>query len=82
MARLLGSATMANEDSTRRIYSDEYILVKEYSAETDDGIAKLGAKLAGLEGRQRLLAGLPGPPTRRRDAMVKALAMLDESPAR
>ena len=46
------------------------------------GIAKLGARRAGLEGRQRLLGGLPGPPTRRRDAMVKALAMLGESPAR
>jgi HEAT repeat protein len=46
------------------------------------GIAKLGVKRAGVEGRQRLLNGLPGPPTRRRDAMVKALAMLGESPAR
>jgi HEAT repeat protein len=46
------------------------------------GIAKLGAKRAGVEGRQRLLSGLPGPPTRRRDAMVKALAILGESPAR
>jgi hypothetical protein len=46
------------------------------------GIAALGAKRAGPEGRQRLLSGLPGPPTRRRDAMVKALAMLGESPAR
>ncbi|HMG55025.1 MAG TPA: HEAT repeat domain-containing protein [Kofleriaceae bacterium] len=46
------------------------------------GIAKLGTKRAGPDGRQRLLNGLPGPPTRRRDAMVKALAMLDESPAR
>jgi HEAT repeat protein len=44
------------------------------------GIAKLGAKLAGLDGRRRLLGGLPGPPTRRRDAMVKALAMLGDSP--
>lgn len=40
------------------------------------GIAKLGAKRAGAEGRQRLLSGLPGPLTRRRDAMIKALAML------
>lgn len=46
------------------------------------GIAKLGAKRAGVEGRRRLLDGLPGPPTRRRDAMLKALAMLGESPAR
>jgi hypothetical protein len=46
------------------------------------GIAALGAKRAGPEGRQRLVSGLPGPPTRRRDAMVKALAMLGESPAR
>lgn len=46
------------------------------------GIAALGAKRAGPEGRQRLLSGLPGPPTRRRDAMVKALAMLGDSPAR
>jgi HEAT repeat protein len=45
------------------------------------GVAKLGAKRAGPEGRQRLLNGLPGPPTRRRDAMLKALAMLGESPA-
>jgi hypothetical protein len=40
------------------------------------GIGKLGSKRAGPEGRRRLLSGLPGPPTRRRDAMVKALAML------
>jgi hypothetical protein len=46
------------------------------------GIAKLGARRAGAEGRQRLLNGLPGPPTRRRDAMVQALTMLGESPAR
>lgn len=46
------------------------------------GIAKLGTRRAGPEGRQRLLGGLPGPPTRRRDAMLKALAMLDGSPAR
>ncbi|HEY6174708.1 MAG TPA: hypothetical protein VIX73_09705, partial [Kofleriaceae bacterium] len=46
------------------------------------GIAKLGAKRAGVEGRQRLLNGLPGPPTRRRDAMLKALAILGDSPAR
>jgi hypothetical protein len=46
------------------------------------GIAKLGANRAGAEGRQRLLNGLPGPPTRRRDAMVQALTMLGESPAR
>ena len=46
------------------------------------GIAKLGVKRAGPDGRQRLLSGLPGPPTRRRDAMVKALAMLGESRAR
>ena len=45
------------------------------------GIARLG-KRAGPEGRQRLLNGLPGPPTRRRDAMLKALAILDQSPAR
>ena len=47
------------------------------------GIAKLGATRAGPEGRRRLLNGLPGPPTRRREAMVKALAMLGpEGPAR
>lgn len=45
------------------------------------GIAKLG-KRAGVDGHRRLLSGLPGPPTRRRDAMVTALAMLGESPAR
>ena len=46
------------------------------------GIAKLGTRRAGPDGRRRLLNGLPGPPTRRRDAMVQALAMLDGSPAR
>ncbi len=46
------------------------------------GIARLGTRRAGPEGRQRLLNGLPGPPTRRRDAMLEALAMLDGSPAR
>ena len=46
------------------------------------GIAKLGTKRAGPEGRQRLVNGLPGPPTRRREAMLEALAVLDESPAR
>jgi HEAT repeat protein len=40
------------------------------------GIAKLGLKVAGPEGRLRLLDGLPGPPTRRRYAMIKALRML------
>ena len=40
------------------------------------GIAKLGIKVAGPEGRLRLLDGLPGPPTRRRYAMIKALRML------
>ena len=45
------------------------------------GIARLGQR-AGTDGRRRLLSGLPGPPTRRRDAMVQALAMLDGSPAR
>ncbi len=41
------------------------------------GIAKLGAKVAGPEGHQRLLSCLPGPPTRRRHAILKALAMLE-----
>ena len=40
------------------------------------GIAKLGAKVAGPEGRARLMSCLPGPPTRRRHAILKALAML------
>ena len=40
------------------------------------GIAKLGAKVAGPDGRRRLQSGLPGPPTRRRYAIIKALAML------
>ncbi len=40
------------------------------------GIGALGAKRAGPEGRRRLSARLVGPPTRRRDAVVKALAML------
>ena len=33
------------------------------------------------EGRRRLMARLAGPPTRRREAMVKALAMLGASAA-
>lgn len=41
------------------------------------GIAKLGAKVAGREGHERLLSCLPGPPTRRRHAIVKALAILE-----
>ena len=41
------------------------------------GIAKLGAKVVGAEGHQRLLSCLPGPPTRRRHAILKALAMLE-----
>lgn len=41
------------------------------------GIAKLGAKKAGPDGRRRLQSHLPGPPTRRRAAMVRALALLD-----
>ncbi len=45
------------------------------------GIGKLGAKRAGPEGRLRLQTFLPGPPTRRRAAMVKALAMLGPEPA-
>jgi hypothetical protein len=40
------------------------------------GIGKLGAKRAGVEGRRRLERYLPGPPTRRKYAMQKALAML------
>jgi HEAT repeat protein len=46
------------------------------------GIAKLGAKVAGPDGRQRLLDGLLGPPTRRRHAMIKALRMLGPPPGR
>jgi hypothetical protein len=41
------------------------------------GIALLGPKRAGNEGLARLRSGLPGPPTRRRHAIVKALAMFD-----
>ena len=44
------------------------------------GIAKLGPKRAGRDGRQRLLNGLPGPPTRRRAAMLQALAILGDPP--
>lgn len=40
------------------------------------GIGKLGAKKAGPEGRARLFTYVPGPPTRRRSAMVRALHML------
>jgi hypothetical protein len=40
------------------------------------GIGTLGAKRAGVEGRRRLERYLPGPPTRRKYAMQKALAML------
>jgi HEAT repeat protein len=42
------------------------------------GIGLLGAKAAGPAGRQRLVAGLTGPFTPRREAMVKALALLDQ----
>jgi HEAT repeat protein len=44
------------------------------------GIGMLGVKNAGPEGRRRLVAGCAGPHTRRRTAMVKALAMFE--PAR
>ncbi|MBK9033544.1 MAG: hypothetical protein IPL61_20150 [Myxococcales bacterium] len=44
------------------------------------GIATLGAKVAGPDGRRRLLDGLLGPPTRRRHAMVKALRLLGPEP--
>ncbi|HEY0254549.1 MAG TPA: hypothetical protein VGC41_23640, partial [Kofleriaceae bacterium] len=40
------------------------------------GIGLLGAERAGAAGRRRLEYGLAGPFTRRRDAMVKALALL------
>jgi HEAT repeat protein len=40
------------------------------------GIGMLGASRAGAAGRRRLVSGLAGPFTRRREAMVKALAML------
>lgn len=40
------------------------------------GIGLLGAKRAGAAGRARLRNGLAGPPTRRRHAIVKALALL------
>ena len=40
------------------------------------GIGLLGDKRAGAAGRQRLVNGLTGPFTRRRAAMVRALAML------
>ena len=40
------------------------------------GIGLLGAKRAGTAGRARLRNGLAGPPTRRRHAIVKALALL------
>lgn len=40
------------------------------------GIGKLGAKRAGPEGRRRLTRYLPGPPTRRRYAVLKALELL------
>ncbi|MCX5746139.1 MAG: HEAT repeat domain-containing protein [Proteobacteria bacterium] len=45
------------------------------------GIAKLGVKRAGPEGRRRLVNGLTGPFTRRREAMVKALAILGAEPS-
>lgn len=40
------------------------------------GIGLLGAKRAGAAGRARLRNALAGPPTRRRHAIVKALALL------
>ncbi|HEY4243378.1 MAG TPA: HEAT repeat domain-containing protein [Kofleriaceae bacterium] len=40
------------------------------------GIGMLGSKKAGPQGRARLVNGLTGPYTRRRDAMVRALALL------
>ncbi|MFT3696390.1 MAG: HEAT repeat domain-containing protein [Kofleriaceae bacterium] len=43
------------------------------------GIGLLGPKEAGVAGRRRLEYGLAGPFTRRRDAMVKALALLDRA---
>jgi len=42
------------------------------------GIGLLGAKRAGPQGKQRLIGGLAGPITRRRHAIVKALAMFGE----
>jgi HEAT repeat protein len=44
------------------------------------GIGMLGASRAGAAGRRRLVSGLAGPFTRRREAMVKALAMLGPEP--
>jgi len=44
------------------------------------GIGMLGAGRAGPAGRQRLLNGLAGPFTRKRAAVVKALALLDPAP--
>ena len=43
------------------------------------GIGLLGAGRAGPAGRQRLVNGLAGPFTRRREAVVKALALLGAS---
>lgn len=44
------------------------------------GIGMLGAERAGASGRRRLQNGLAGPFTRRREAMVKALALLGPEP--
>jgi hypothetical protein len=77
-------ATVAQTKTPRRVRTDEYRRGEAQNVQINAafGIARLRAKGAGLEGRQRLLNGLPGSPTRRRDAMLKALAMLVESPAR